>query len=66
MIKDLTFFLLNFGFAAVQILLLFYVLCSKEALARLKPISLSILRIDHSPRGRKPIKASFRYHRFFA
>jgi hypothetical protein len=50
MIKELTFYFDNFGFAAVRILLLFYVLCSKEALARLKPISLLMFRASSRAR----------------
>jgi hypothetical protein len=57
MIKELTFYLTTFGFAAVRILLLFYVLCSKEALARLKPIYFQGLRAIN-PRRRKPAKLS--------
>jgi hypothetical protein len=40
MIRNHSLSLDTFGFALLVVLLLFYVLCSKEALKRLKPISL--------------------------
>ncbi len=47
------FSIYNFGFALVVVLLLFYVLCSKEALVRLKPISLPMQRVGSRLRRRK-------------
>jgi hypothetical protein len=61
MIRELTFFI-NFGFAAVRILLHFYVLCSKEALARLKPMSLATLCDSFRLRGRRSVNSSI-HHR---
>jgi len=56
MLNELTVYFDNFGFAAVRVLLRFYVLCSKEALARLKPISLLMARGACRRRRRKSVR----------